>query len=892
MGTSPNFPQVAFLDRFIGNYDPGTGLEGPVQASKESIAAQIETINGLTSGVISIVDKDLTAPPVSPAIGARYIVAATATGAWATHEEDIAQYSALGWTFTDPTGATVYVEDEAAIYHYLAGTWTKQASDAAAAAAAASAAAALVSENNAAASEANADDAEAGAIAARLAAESARDTALVNANIYTSTGAGISATTNGQQFGVVDGEFIQRYVNNSGVADPVPGAKIPTAAYLRKTPITITASRALTTSDGNRLLHVNIPGPVDNSIAHLRIPTNAADPISIGESYEILRVGGSIARVVPDAGVALTKPVAADLVSDFSWAKLRKTGTDAWTLYGVVSAAPSGAHTSKIWFDPSDLSTMFVERTGASATTPASVDGPVGSWRNKGVIGGWATAPADDRRPTLRTDGTFYWLEFDGSLTAGQGGELRLPLPALDLATIEMYIGVEVASWASGQSGIVTFAPVPVGTPGVDILSDAGMAFFINNAEHLIACRGQSMLVETRGVMPAPHVYEFKKPNNSTASLSCDNSLVSVGAVDSTITHTFTAMGGDLIIGARYGSGAPPAPYAHGNMNLYQLIIKNEVTADSTPLREYVEQKTYGTVPVYPTISDTTELEAARATLISEVFATVGGVIPTDVATMDLETPPVSGLTSLATCHKLTIPGYAARPRLWTPTSPRDDAILFVCAGHSATLTNNALSSVPLQSALTRGVRVVTFMLPGGPNDLTSGGPADHESAHPPMSDWAGPVSIVINTLEAMFPTAAFYVTGISGGGWMTMLCAATDVRFKGSYQFVGTMPDYYYYERDWEGRRPGLTATNMDMYLMAGCPSPRRHKHILHENDGDVFKRTLYETRPPWDAQLAIQAASIGGGYYALVWDNWNQHAFHNPFFTTNVLDEIAPLP
>lgn len=54
--------------------------------------------------------------------------------------------------------------------------------------------------------------------AAKVAAETARDAAFVNANVYADTTAGLAGTTNGQQFQVVSGGEIIRYKNNSGSA--------------------------------------------------------------------------------------------------------------------------------------------------------------------------------------------------------------------------------------------------------------------------------------------------------------------------------------------------------------------------------------------------------------------------------------------------------------------------------------------------------------------------------------------------------------------------------------------------------------------------------------------------------------------------------------------------
>ena len=65
--------------------------------------------------------------------------------------------------------------------------------------------------------------------------------------------------------------------------------------------------------------------------------------------------------------------------------------------------------------DPSDLSTLFQERTGASATTPSEVDGVVGTMLDKSGNGNHMVAPSDGARPILRNSGSLYWLEFPGT---------------------------------------------------------------------------------------------------------------------------------------------------------------------------------------------------------------------------------------------------------------------------------------------------------------------------------------------------------------------------------------------------------------------------------------------------------------------------------------------
>jgi hypothetical protein len=73
------------------------------------------------------------------------------------------------------------------------------------------------------------------------------------------------------------------------------------------------------------------------------------------------------------------------------------------------------AANAAVWLDPSDLSTMKQERTGASATTAVAVGDPVGSMLNKGTLGGWFIAGADASRPAFRQPASLRYMEYDGT---------------------------------------------------------------------------------------------------------------------------------------------------------------------------------------------------------------------------------------------------------------------------------------------------------------------------------------------------------------------------------------------------------------------------------------------------------------------------------------------
>jgi len=73
---------------------------------------------------LSVIDKDLATPPASPADGDRYIVGASATGAWAGQDNNIAVRVSGTWEFYTPgDGWRSWVEDELQLYVKLPAGW-------------------------------------------------------------------------------------------------------------------------------------------------------------------------------------------------------------------------------------------------------------------------------------------------------------------------------------------------------------------------------------------------------------------------------------------------------------------------------------------------------------------------------------------------------------------------------------------------------------------------------------------------------------------------------------------------------------------------------------------------------------------------------------------------
>jgi Protein of unknown function (DUF2793) len=73
---------------------------------------------------LSVLDRDLAAPPGSPADGAPYIVAASPTGAWTGHSGSITAYQDGAWAFYAPAeGWVVWIADEDAAVAWNGTAW-------------------------------------------------------------------------------------------------------------------------------------------------------------------------------------------------------------------------------------------------------------------------------------------------------------------------------------------------------------------------------------------------------------------------------------------------------------------------------------------------------------------------------------------------------------------------------------------------------------------------------------------------------------------------------------------------------------------------------------------------------------------------------------------------
>lgn len=103
---------------------PNLGLAYLVASQAQKEITHNEALNDLdVLAKLCVKDRDLATPPASPVEGDAYIVAASATGAWAGQSGKIAFYFS-GWKFKTPkAGWLAFVQDEAKLVLYNGTSW-------------------------------------------------------------------------------------------------------------------------------------------------------------------------------------------------------------------------------------------------------------------------------------------------------------------------------------------------------------------------------------------------------------------------------------------------------------------------------------------------------------------------------------------------------------------------------------------------------------------------------------------------------------------------------------------------------------------------------------------------------------------------------------------------
>ncbi len=140
-----------------------------------------------------------------------------------------------------------------------------------------------------------------------------------------------------------------------------------------------------------------------------------------------------------------------------------------------------------------------------------------------------------------------------------------------------------------------------------------------------------------------------------------------------------------------------------------------------------------------------------------------------------------------------------------------------------------------------------------------------------PVKFFIEPIGVSLNYLNKNFDFDSYYMMGISGGGWTTVLFSAIDDRISQSYSVAGTFPMFMRSDSknigDYEQIIPELyRITNyLELYLMGSFGNERKLLLIYNEFDPCCFFGELYYDFPFGDI-LKSNLKKIGEGEFDII--------------------------
>jgi hypothetical protein len=197
-----------------------------------------------------------------------------------------------------------------------------------------------------------------------------------------------------------------------------------------------------------------------------------------------------------------------------------------------------------VWYDPSDLGTLFQDSAG---TTPVTATGqPVGRILDKSGRGNHAIQATSGSRPIYRDVGGFRYLEFDGV-----DDFLRATFTITQ--PIDRISAVKQISWTNADRIFCGGAAIS------STLQQAGSSPFLvlyTGTANLVM--DPSPAIDVAGVVTERH-------SGATSRIAFNNNAYDVA-------DTGTLAPGGITIGARFDGASP------GNFHLYQAIMRGGPT--------------------------------------------------------------------------------------------------------------------------------------------------------------------------------------------------------------------------------------------------------------------------------------------------------------------------
>ena len=173
--------------------------------------------------------------------------------------------------------------------------------------------------------------------------------------------------------------------------------------------------------------------------------------------------------------------------------------------------------------------------------------------------------------------------------------------------------------------------------------------------------------------------------------------------------------------------------------------------------------------------------------------------------------------------------------------------------------------------------------------------PLLESSKFSPMKYFVEPIVLSLNYIDENYDYDNYYMVGISGGGWTTVLYSAIDERISQSYSVAGSYPLYLRHEAksfgDYEQINPNIyrISNYLEFYIMSSFGDDRKLVQLFIYNDPCCFQAELYEKFPYGNAiQDKLEILGGEGKFSVLLDSSTNQHEISEHTLSL-ILDEMS---
>ena len=304
------------------------------------------------------------------------------------------------------------------------------------------------------------------------------------------------------------------------------------------------------------------------------------------------------------------------------------------------------------------------------------------------------------------------------------------------------------------------------------------------------------------------------------------------------------------------------------------------------------------------------DLNSKRTALINYIWKDQIPIkLPTNIEEHFID-DTFSDIKNLKRLDKITIEmehGINSIAYFFTPYESNNKLIIY----HHGHAGDFSLEKNTLASFLNNGYSVVGFNMPligmnnqpvietsdFGPIKFISHKqfPLLESSKFSPIKYFVEPIVLSLNYIDENYDFDSYYMVGLSGGGWITVLYSAIDERISESYSVAGSYPLHLRHEAknigDYEQFNPNIyrISNYLELYTMSSFGDNRKLVQLFIYNDPCCFQAELYD-KFPYGNVIQDKLAILGdqGKFSVFLDSSTNQHEISD-YALSLILDDMS---